>query len=191
MAIRLHWIGSVGLAFGLIAGASAGHAQSSRAWVDPPPEAGAAPSSAVAPAVSTFKPKPAAPQLPSPSTDGNAASKTDAANRKQALQGTGQPSPSTGEEKAAAKPQPRKTVDESRDRRQRTRTAVRGEPSVRSRRTADRASGPSRAERVREGINAGLEVMTLRTIEFPDGRRVQILTRPRPETMSGLMEAPE
>jgi hypothetical protein len=33
--------------------------------------------------------------------------------------------------------------------------------------------------------------MTLRTIEFPDGRRVQILTRPRPEAMSELMEAPE
>lgn len=189
MAIRLHWIGNVSLAFGLIAGAAAGHAQSPRAWVDPPPEAGDAPSSVAAPVIGTSKP--AAVQPPSRATDGNAASKTDAANRKQALQGTGEASPSMGAEKPAARQQPRKTVDESKDRRQRTRTAVRGEPSVRSRRTAERTSGSSRAERIREGIDAGLEVMTLRTIEFPDGRRVQILTRPRPETMSGLMEAPE
>ncbi|MEZ0169722.1 hypothetical protein [Microvirga sp. TS319] len=187
MAIRLHCIGNVSLALGLIAGASTGYAQSSRAWVDPPPEAGAASSSAAAPAISTSKP--AAPHPPA--TDGNAASKTDAANRKQALQGTDEASPSVGEEKPAAKTQPRKTVRENRDRRQQTRTAARGEPSIRSRRTADRISGPSRADRVREGINSGLEVMTLRTIEFPDGRRVQILTRPHPEAMSGLMEAPE
>ncbi|WP_205789873.1 hypothetical protein [Microvirga makkahensis] len=63
--------------------------------------------------------------------------------------------------------------------------------SAQRRERADRGSRSARAERVREGIDAGLEVMTLRTIELPDGRRIQILTRPRPETMSELMGAAE
>ncbi|WP_445503626.1 hypothetical protein [Microvirga sp. G4-2] len=49
----------------------------------------------------------------------------------------------------------------------------------------------TRAARVREGLNSGLEVMTLRTIEFPDGRRIQILTKPRPGAMSELLDTPE
>jgi hypothetical protein len=33
---------------------------------------------------------------------------------------------------------------------------------------------------VQEAVDAGYVVMNLRTIEYPDGRRVQILTRPDP-----------
>lgn len=193
MGRRLHWIGNVSLAFGLLAAASAGHAQAPRPWVDPPPEAGApAPSSSPAPASSVTKPAASQPSMAP--ADINAAARAEEADKGQAQQRAEEVSSSVQQEKPALKPPPRKAVSERKERRQQTRSAGRSERTIRavqSRPRVDTASRPSRAERVREGIDAGLEVMTLRTIEFPDGRRIQILTRPRPGAISELMEAPE
>jgi hypothetical protein len=47
-----------------------------------------------------------------------------------------------------------------------------------------------RAARVRDAVNAGLEVMSLQTIELPDGRRIDVLVRPNPRTLSRLMDEP-
>ncbi|MGO4527377.1 hypothetical protein AB4097_21295 [Microvirga sp. 2MCAF35] len=39
---------------------------------------------------------------------------------------------------------------------------------------------------VQEGLDAGLQVMRLRTIQLPDGRRIDVLTRPDQDIASGL-----
>ncbi|MBA1158565.1 hypothetical protein [Microvirga mediterraneensis] len=39
---------------------------------------------------------------------------------------------------------------------------------------------------VQEGLDAGLQVMRLRTIQLPDGRRIEVLTRPDQDIASGL-----
>jgi hypothetical protein len=35
-----------------------------------------------------------------------------------------------------------------------------------------------------------LEIMNLQTIELPDGRRYQVLTRPDPDTVEALLSGP-
>jgi hypothetical protein len=62
-------------------------------------------------------------------------------------------------------------------------------PSVRVR-EAERPTRSIRSAKVRDGINSGLEVMSLQTIEFPDGRRVEVLVRPSPRALSRLMDEP-
>jgi hypothetical protein len=193
MGTRLQWIGSVSLAFGLLATVAPGHAQSPRPWVDPPPEVGAPPSTpSSAPVASETKPTTSQPALQPAAT--SAAAKPNEAAKEQAKQRT-EEAPSSVKETQASKSLPRKALTERKDRRQtRSATSARSERSkqtVQRREVADQKPRGTRAERIREGVNAGLEVMTLRTIEFPDGRRVQILTRPGQGAISELMEAPE
>lgn len=183
----LCWIGNVSLAIGLLAGASSGHAQSARPWVDPP--AGSGEPSKAPPSAPT--PTAAQPEAPRPPSEISTAKDGEAGKQKQ--QQAEKP-PSVQEEKPAVPPPARKTVTERKERREKTRAAARSERSVQTaqpRRAADRTTRLTREERVRQGVEAGLEVMTLRTIEFPDGRRVQILTRPRPGAVSEFMDAPQ
>jgi len=190
---RLQWIGSVSLAFGLLAAVVPGHAQSPRPWVDPPPEAGAPPPpSSSTPVASETKPATVQP-APQPATT-SAAAKPNETNRDQAKQRTEEASSSIQDTRASKSPS-RKALTERKDRQQSRSTPPakneRSKQTVQRRELAAQKPRETRAERIREGVNAGLEVMTLRTIEFPDGRRVQILTRPRPGAMSELMDVPE
>ena len=187
MGTRLYPIGALSLALGLAAAASPGNAQPARPWVDPPPEAGAStPSPPPAPAVPEAKA--AAPQ-PDP------ASTAATAEGKEPMERRSTGALSAAEQKPAAKTLPQRAVTERRDRKpSREVTAARSERQrqMNQRRDlAEQTSRSARAARVREGVNAGLEVMTLRTIEFPDGRRVQILTRPQPGAMSELLDRPQ
>jgi hypothetical protein len=59
-------------------------------------------------------------------------------------------------------------------------------PRIREAERLDRDG--TRSARLRDGVNSGLEVMSLRTIEFPDGRRVDVLVRPSPRALSRLMD---
>jgi hypothetical protein len=79
---------------------------------------------------------------------------------------------------------------------QRGEAAMRREPMVTGsiaplqRGAADFRGRPTRTTRfetVQEGIDSGLEVMTLRTVQLPNGRRIKFLTKPDPETMSQLL----
>lgn len=81
----------------------------------------------------------------------------------------------------AERPRPSRKVVQAKPRRE----AVRTRPARRT--TADRSRGGSRARIAREGVASGLEVMTLRTIELPDGRRMNILVSPDPETVRRLL----
>jgi type IV secretory pathway VirB10-like protein len=187
MGPQLQWVGCVSLAFGLFAAASISHAQSPRPWVDPPSESAVPAPNSPAPAARETKPPAAQPPAPSTSTNVSAKEET---GKEQAPQET--LTSSTIKDKSEAKSPPRKAVTVRKDRSQRTRsTAVKNQRSKQAaqrREQAARTVRNARAERIREGLDAGLEVMTLRTIEFPDGRRVQILTRPQPGALSELMD---
>jgi hypothetical protein len=50
----------------------------------------------------------------------------------------------------------------------------------------ERRARATRYGSVQEGIDAGLEVMRLRTIQLPDGRRIEVLTRPNQDIAGGL-----
>lgn len=193
METRLHPLGALSLALGLAAAASSGSAQPARPWVDPPPETGAsAPSSAPVPAAPEAKA--ASPQPLAPPSSTTAVTSVDEKNKGTAQQHSEEAS-SVGEREPVAKISAPKAVTERKDRRpSREVTTARGERQRQVNRRRDitePTTRGTRAARVREGLNSGLEVMTLRTIEFPDGRRVQILTKPQPGAISELIETPE
>jgi hypothetical protein len=50
----------------------------------------------------------------------------------------------------------------------------------------ERRARATRYGSIQEGIDAGLEVMRLRTIQLPDGRRIEVLTRPNQDIAGGL-----
>ena len=192
METRLLPIGALSLALGLAAAASSGSAQPARPWVDPPPEAGApAPGSAPAPSAPEAKAAPQSSALPASTT-----AVTNVGEKiKDSAQQRSEEASSAVERKPVAKSSTQRAVTERRDRKSsREVTTARSERQrqVNPRRDiAEQTMRSTRAARVREGLNSGLEVMTLRTIEFPDGRRVQILTKPRPGAMSELLDMPE
>jgi hypothetical protein len=57
---------------------------------------------------------------------------------------------------------------------------------ARARDAMERRARFSRYGSVQEGLDAGLQVMRLRTIQLPDGRRITVLTRPDQDIASGL-----
>lgn len=186
MGTRLHLIGCASLAFGVIAATTPGHSQSTRTWVDPPPEAGAAPPPVLAnpPAKET---RPVTSQSPKPPAGMSAAAKSDESSNENATQQTKAASsvaPDTPPRKVATdrkKKRPARSVAESKER---------SKQASQRRDLADSRARSTRQAGIPDGRYSGLQIMTLRTIEFPDGRRVQILTRPQPEGMSRFVEAP-
>jgi len=54
------------------------------------------------------------------------------------------------------------------------------------RNTFERRARGMRYGSVQEGLDAGLQVMRLRTIQLPNGRRIEVLTRPDQDIASGL-----
>ena len=144
---------------GCVAGPPA-QAQAGRPWVDPP----ASPPQPAEPATPERAPPAAAPATPATreaATEPSARAKSQRAER-----------PRRSQKVAQAKPR---------------RLAVRARPARRT--TADRSRAGTSALTAREGVAAGLEVMTLRTIELPDGRRMNILVRPDPQTVRDLLAA--
>jgi len=189
MTIRRCYLDALSLTVGILAFAQTGHAQSPRQWVDPPPEAG----------TSTASPSPSAnahgPAVRPPASEANTrpVTQTDETSKGPSSQPIQAASPSSTERPLVKGPS-RKVATEHRERRQtRSATAAGGErlQQLPQRRVFAKQSDPNtRAARIREGLNSGLEVMTLRTIEFPDGRRIQILTRPKPGSLSELTDPP-
>lgn len=153
-------------ALGFAVGATAAQAQANRPWVDPP-------ASAASPAEKVEPPQPAA----SAPAAGEAAAKKPAETSPAPKAATAS---RPAMKRLAAKPRSPETAQKRVvDKRQVevTRTGAIRPPTAAARR-----------ERIiREGRAEGLELMTLRTIEFPDGRRVQVLTRPDPGTVQELL----
>ena len=201
----------------LLMGASAAIAQAERPWVDPPSEAGAQPQTAVPSQGQPAQGQPAQGQPAPPATSdlSKPVSPSSDADKAPASQ-TGQTDKSTDtaqSQSPSVAPQPKPTVKKQTPRRsvveRKTRAPSREASSgrnVRQRASAVRR-GPvgstgsieasqtrnrrtTRFETVQEGVDSGLELMRMRTIQFPDGRRITILTRPEPGTLSGLADEP-
>jgi hypothetical protein len=58
------------------------------------------------------------------------------------------------------------------------------------RRSADVRPGYRRLRSVKEALDAGLTVMTVRTYQLPDGRQIEIETEPDPQTRLDVIVRP-
>jgi hypothetical protein len=201
----------------LLVNAPVAFAQTARPWVDPPAEAGAsapAPSAssnqAPEPAKSAAPPRPTAPSE-AVSYPGNSTPAQQAEPRKENRRAQ-LPSVAQRRETGPRIQSSRKATVESRERRASAKAAAsaqdiqRAGPSVsRGGRTVSSRTADLRPERrrlteqlgrnrrfstVQEAVDSGLEVMNLRTIEFPDGHRINVLTRPDPRSLSGILDQP-
>ncbi|MBM6596312.1 hypothetical protein [Microvirga pudoricolor] len=186
----------MGLAAALILSTGPAFAQNARPWVDPPSEGAPAPKPAPADETVSYPkvhpsenasstpttapleevPQTAPVPTPVPTASTEAKSPAVAADAKsEARTRTAQPAPKAAQ---ARKPARRDTA-----------AAQRGRMSQTQRRMAQGTS-PRRFRNVREAVDAGYEVMNLRTIQLPDGRRIRVLTRPDPRTMTEVLMTP-
>ncbi|MBF9197163.1 hypothetical protein [Microvirga terrestris] len=182
---------------GVLSAAAPVFAQTARPWVDPPSDSGAAAPSP-APAAQATQPATPTPQASS------ASAPSEPTKEKAVATTQSPPEASPGKDEAANQTK-QKTAVERKVRRSAqqansaTRSQSRDERATRRREPSQEVSqaraprnGIERRARVtrygsaQEGVNAGLEVMRLRTIQLPDGRRIEILTRPNQDIAGGL-----
>jgi hypothetical protein len=169
-AMRFRRALSTAAVAGVLVGSTGAEAQTGRAWVDPPAD----PSPA----------EKAATPAPSPAAPAEAASKPVPAPAT-ANQPTGSPASETASRPATKRLARTKKRVETAERSTIERRQAGAARSATNRRTA--AAARRRDRVILEAGGEPLELMTLRTIEFPDGRRIQVLTRPDPATASRLL----
>jgi hypothetical protein len=179
-------------------------AQAGRTWIDPPAENGTkSPGSAPAPAVQ--QPQASVPAVaPPPAQLSSSPTPTQVPEDKESVEAKAPPvaAPRREEagqqvkEKTAAgikvRPSSQPVRNATRSQRRTEQAARRPEPRVEVSQARPPRNGLERRARitrygsVQEGVDAGLEVMRLRTIELPDGRRITVLTRPNQDIASQL-----
>jgi len=177
-------------------------AQSGRPWVDPPSEAGskvqvpasapaylpatppaqaAVPHSAAHPALSPSESKASAetqpvdePALPKPvkTASEKPTKQKSVVERKTRSVSQQASSPTRNQRQATQVPRQRASGTE----------ISQAEP----RSAIERRARVARYGSIQEGLDAGLQIMRLRTIQLPDGRRIEVLTRPDQDIASGL-----
>lgn len=175
-------------------------AQAGRPWVDPPAEGSTTPSSPSASAPAALQAPAPASSTPQPSS---ASAPTEAPKEKEAVAAQSPAEASPRKEKAGEQAKPTVTERKARPAAQQARSVTR---SQRQERQATRRREPSsevaearpprngierrarvtRYGSVQEGVDAGLEVMRLQTIQLPDGRRIEVLTRPNQDIAGEL-----
>jgi len=183
----------------LLGSSSAALAQAERPWVDPPPVS----DTKTQPPVSAPSSRPEA--TPAQAAVPNPAPSTVPSPAEAKASAEPQPADAASPRKTAVARQTRlKAVAERKARApsQQANASVRSqrrEGQVARRRAtgtelsqAEPRSAIARRARVtrygslQEGLDAGLQVMRLRTIQLPDGRRIDVLTRPDQDIASGL-----
>jgi hypothetical protein len=196
-------------AFALFACGPAVHAQTNRPWVDPPSRTEPRSSADPAPENETVT-YPATPLAGQSSSKQSAPTESDQPETEKARIQT----PVAKQDTPAAKPQSQRKVAARSTTRASSTSQASSPRSLRQARALperrigpevsnrletarlDRQNMPRRYDRnrryqtIQEGLDAGLEVMRLQTIELPDGRRIRVLTRPDPATMSELLAPP-
>lgn len=198
------WLATASL-LGALASSPASFAQAERPWIDPPPEAGSqAPAPSPAPSLAPAQPPAqAAISQPAPASSQQAstAASSQASEEKKTVEA---PAPvvsrkpasdDRAKQKAAVERKARSTPprqasspvrnrnEEQAVRRREPRTELsRAEP----RSGVERRARITRYGSIREGGGSDLQLMRLRTIELPDGRRIEILTRPDQDITSEL-----
>jgi hypothetical protein len=177
-------------------------AQAERTWIDPPAEGGAK-SSTPAPAVQ--QPQASAPAAaPPPAQLSSSPAHTQVPKDKESAEAKAPSMASPRREEASAQVKEKTAADvkvrrssqqvrnATRSQRRNEQAARRPEPRVEVSQARPPRNGLERRARVtrygsaQEGVDAGLEVMRLRTIELPDGRRITVLTRPNQDIASQL-----
>jgi hypothetical protein len=174
-------------------------AQAGRPWVDPPAEGSATPSSPPASAPAAQQPQavaPASAPAPAVAQPSSASAPSEAPKEKESVAAQSPVEASPRKEKAGEQAK-QKTVTERKVRpsAQQARSVTRSQKQERQairrrepgsevsearlpRNGIERRARITRYGSVQEGVDAGLEVMRLQTIQLPDGRRIEILTRP-------------
>lgn len=174
-------------------------AQAGRPWVDPPSESETklqAPSSApsslpVTPPAQAAVPNSAAPPVSYPtetkvSTESPLADET--APHKTATDNQTKQKAVTERKARAPSQQASSSARNQRREGQVVRRRATGTEvsQAQPRNAIERRARVTRYGSVREGLDAGLQVMRLRTIQLPDGRRIDVLTRPDQDIASGF-----
>ena len=183
---------------GLLPGAPTALAQASRPWVDPPSTFGARPAAKdtltpvpdpeLDPAVTNAIPHP--PPRPAPPATGHAVTHPETTARApERSQPDHQAAATRDEQEASAKDEPRKA--EIRKRSARASRDQHPNAQAAKRQAFARESGRERAPDGGAVLANGLEIMNLRAIVLPDGRRIRILTKPDPETVRRVLARPE
>ncbi len=204
------WLVTASL-LGVLASPSASLAQTERAWVDPPPEAGSQTPTPAPSAAPPSSPPPPAPQAAAPDPAPAApqqASTAPSAGAGEEKKDVPSPSPTAARKPDSENPAKQKAAAERKVRsspprqasspvrsRKEEQSARRREPAAESSREVSRAEPRSRVERraritrygtIQEEGGSDLQLMRLRTIQLPDGRRIDILTRPDQDIASEL-----
>jgi len=191
------WLVTVSLA-GLLSTSIVAHAQSGRPWIDPPADAGTAaprPAHTPAPAHVAAPAKPAE-TVSMPQQAAKPAPRSDTVNADAELQRPPEVTTHNAAMEEQAKPKP--SVE------RKVRTSQQANSSTKSKRNAQlnrrreartqitqaepRRARIARYGSIQEGLDAGLQVMRMRTIQLPDGRRITVLTRPDQDIASGAFD---
>ena len=196
------WLVTVSLAGFLVIPVVA-HAQSGRPWVDPPAESDAtplrpAPTATPAPVALPAKPaetvtspaqqasKPAL-QSDTVNADAELQHPSDASQQNAATGDQVKPKPSIERKTRASQQASSSARSQKRnaqvERRREARTRM---SQAEARNAFERRARFTRYGSVQDGLDAGLQVMRLRTIQLPDGRRITVLTRPDQDIASGI-----
>lgn len=196
-----HWLLTASL-LGILGAPMPVFAQAGRTWIDPPAESGAKSSSPV-PAPVVQPPQVSVP-TPSPPQQSSAPASTQVSKEKEStavhIPSVASPRGETAGDQFKDKTATHRKVRQSsqqartvtRSQRREEQGTRRREPRVEVSQARPPRNGLERRARitrygsVQEGIDAGLEVMRLRTIQLPDGRRIEVLTRPNQDIASEL-----
>jgi hypothetical protein len=178
----------------VLAGAPA-FAQTGRMWTDPPPLAAAPSGSIEETTPAATQPLIAEPAAPAAPRSPRATSLARRTAPTASLRNPSAPQRHAASERIAAPGKNRQAVQAGKRNRPTALAAGAGRPLVLERRFVE---GPApdpmmivhRNRTVRSAVRAGLAVTTIRTIEFPDGRRMQIITQPDPETELDFLTRP-
>lgn len=196
------WLVTVSLA-GFLVTPVVAHAQSGRPWVDPPAESDATPlrpTPTATPAPVALPAKPAEtvtspaqqaskPALQSDTVNADAELQrpSDASQQNAATGDQVKPKPSIERKTRASQQASSSARSQKRnaqvERRREARTRM---SQAEARNAFERRARFTRYGSVQDGLDAGLQVMRLRTIQLPDGRRITVLTRPDQDIASGI-----
>jgi hypothetical protein len=183
---------------GMLGSPLAALAQAGRPWIDPPSEGEtkapapmSAPSSLPPPPTQAAVPHPVAPPVPSSTeakTRAEAQPADEASPRKTATGHQAKQKAATVRKSRASSQQANASArSQGREGQVARRRATGTQLSQAEPRSAiERRARVTRYRSVEEGLDAGLQVMRLRTIQLPDGRRIDVLTRPDQDIASGL-----
>lgn len=185
---------------GLLGSPSATLAQAGRPWVDPPSDSEAktqlpaqAPASLPAPPPAQAVVPNSLPPVPSPTGAKDSAASPPAAEASSRKTAADRPTKQKASAERKVRARSLQASSSARSQRREAQVVRRRATGAQISQTEPRSAIERRARvtrygSIRERTDSGLQVMRLRTIQLPDGRRIDILTRPDQDIASGLQD---